>query len=42
MLDRDFNDLRVLNDPQHMTPQALQNHLEPLFGASYFATDLSR
>jgi cell division protein FtsQ len=42
MLDRDFNDLRVLNDPQHLTPQALQNHLEPLFGASYFATDLSR
>ncbi|TDT37876.1 cell division protein FtsQ [Halospina denitrificans] len=42
MLDRDFTDLRVENNPQHTTSEALQGHLEPLFGASYFATDLSR
>ena len=42
MLDRDFNSLRVVNNPQHTTPQALRGQLEPLFGQSYFATDLSR
>ena len=42
MLDRDFNNLRVENDPQHITSEALQDHLEPLFGASYYATDLAQ
>lgn len=42
MLDRDFTALRVENSPQHTSPEALRDHLEPLFGSSYFATDLSR
>ncbi|MGM0449209.1 MAG: cell division protein FtsQ/DivIB [Pseudomonadota bacterium] len=42
LLDRDFNRVQVEGDLSRVTEPALQSHLEPFVGTSYFATDLSR
>ncbi|WP_077528657.1 cell division protein FtsQ/DivIB [Vreelandella utahensis] len=41
-LDQDFSRVQVQGDLTRVTEPALQNHLEPFIGTSYFATDLSR
>ena len=41
LLDRDFSDVRIEGDTRWVTPAALNNQLQPLIGASYFATDLA-
>ncbi|MYL26655.1 MULTISPECIES: cell division protein FtsQ/DivIB [Halomonadaceae] len=41
-LDQDFNRVQVQGELTRVTEPALQNHLEPFIGTSYFATDLSR
>lgn len=41
-LDRDFSRVQVEGTPERVTVSALQSHLEPFLGTSYFATDLSR
>ena len=42
LLDRDFSSLQVQSDLTRVTEPALESHLEPFIGTSYFATDLSR
>ncbi|PAU79937.1 cell division protein FtsQ [Halovibrio salipaludis] len=41
-LDQDFSRVQVQGELTRVTEPALQNHLEPFIGTSYFATDLSR
>lgn len=41
-LDQDFSRIQVQGEPARMTEPALEAHLEPFIGTSYFATDLSR
>ena len=42
MLDQDFTRVRVEGETEKVTGGALQRHLNPFMGTSYFATDLSR
>ena len=42
LLDRDFSSVQVQGELTRVTEPALERHLEPFVGTSYFATDLSR
>lgn len=42
LLDRNFSSVQVQGDLTRVTEPALESHLEPFIGTSYFATDLSR